>query len=92
MDPVDAEVGEKDEGWELDPVPRGAEEAEEWVSHLGCVVVYEAVAADFGYEARYCEYGHNGNGVHRLRDFHAHLVLEVFRVVERLLVEDEDVR
>jgi hypothetical protein len=93
VDPVDAEVGEHQEDWELEPVPGVAEDAQERVgeSGVGGGVVDEAVALDFGDEEGDCENGHDRDGVESLFDFHANLVLEVFGVLEGGLVEDEDV-
>lgn len=53
--------------------------------------VHEAVAADFEEERGDGEEGHDGDGAEGLLDLEAHLVLEVFRVVEGGFVEDEDV-
>jgi hypothetical protein len=93
VNPVDAEVGEGQEDRELDPVPGAAEEGEERVRELrvGGGVVDEAEAADFCDEEGDGEDGHDWDGFEGLLDFEAHLVLEVFGVLEGGLVEDEDV-
>lgn len=91
VDPVDAEVGEEDEQRELQPAVMLAEEVEERVGEAwgGDVVVDEAVAADFGDEPGRGEDGHDRNRLHGLLDLKAHLVLEVFGMLEGGLVEDE---
>lgn len=85
VNPVDAEVGEHDEEGKLDDV----------VPHAGALlglVIHFAVAAHFGDEEGRGEDGHDGEGAHRLSDFERNLVLEVFRVGESRLVENENVR
>ena len=93
MDPVYEEVGEEDEKGELDVVvPRPEEICQEVVeAGVGYAVVEEAMAADFGDEGGDCEDCHDRNCANSLLDLHAHLVLEVFGVLEGGLVEDEDI-
>lgn len=93
VDPVDAEVGEAQEDGELQVVPRVAEDAQDGVGEawVGSAVVDEAEVADFGDEEGHGEDGHYGDRFEGLLDLQAHLVLEVFGVLEGGLVEDEDV-
>jgi len=93
VDPVDAEVCEEDEERELQPVVAAAEVFEERVgeSRSGDVVIDEAVAADFGDEPGGGEDGHDGDGAEGLLDFEAHLVFEVFGMLEGGFVENEDI-
>ena len=82
VDPVDAEVGKADEEGELEVV----------VECEGCVrrcVVEFSVAADFEEEKGSGEDGHDGHGDHGLSDFEGDLVLEVFGMGDRGVVEDE---
>ena len=58
---------------------------------VGCRVVDEAEAADFGDEEGDGEDGHDRDGFEGLLDLETHLVLEVFGVLESGLVEDKDV-
>jgi hypothetical protein len=62
-----------------------------WKWCFGWRVVEFGVAADFGEKERRGQGGHVGHAIHGLRDLHAHLVLEEFRVFEGGFVEDEDV-
>ena len=80
--PVDAGVGKADEEGELEVVV----ECEGCVR--GCVVEF-SVAADFKEEKGSGEDGHDGHGDHGLSDFEGDLVLEVFWVVDRGVIEDE---
>ena len=84
MDPVDAEIGKEDEEGELQVVVPGEG------GGAGCVVEF-GVAPDFGEEEGRREDGHDGHGGHGLFHFQADLVLEVFRVGEGCVVEDEEV-
>lgn len=84
MDPVDEEIGEEDEEGELQVVVGGEGGGGGGVVQLG-------VAADFGQEEGHGQQGHDGHGGHGLVDFEPDLVLEVFRVLEGCVVEDEDV-
>jgi hypothetical protein len=84
VDPVDAEVGEEDEDGELEVVVQ-------WEGRGGGELVEFGVAADFGEEEWGGEDGHDGHGDHGLFHFEADLVLEVFRVGEGCMVEDEKV-
>lgn len=84
VDPVDAEIGEDDEEGELDDVIPHAR------AILSCIV-HLAVSADLGDEERHGAETHDGHGAHSLGNLHGDLVLEVFRVSEGSLVEDEDV-
>ena len=92
MDPVDAAVREHEEERELEVVVGAAKDPDEGVVDVGCVVVDEAVAPYFGHEEGKGEDGHYWHRLECLLDFQLHLVLEVFRVLECCLVEDEDVR
>lgn len=93
VNPVDAEVGERQEDRELEPVPGVTEDAQDRVgeSRVGGGIVDEAVALDFSDEEGDGEDGHDRDGIEGLLDFHPHLVFEVFRVLEGGLVEDENV-
>lgn len=88
VDPVDEAVREEEEEGELENVPRSAEDGQERMVDVGQLVVDEAVAADFGNEARKGEDGHYGYRCEGLLDLHFDLVPQVFRVVESRLVED----
>ncbi len=84
VDPVDEEVGEGEEERELRVVvPRARA--------LGRRVIHLAVSAHLGDEEGHREDGHDGQRDERLPDLLPHLVLQVFRVVEGRLVEDEHV-
>jgi hypothetical protein len=91
MDPVDAEVGEKDEDRELEPVPMLAKQGEYRMRELADMVVNVGVASNFDDEDGNGETSHYGNRTQSLRDLHLDLVLEVFRVVEGGFVEDKSV-
>jgi hypothetical protein len=58
---------------------------------VGGGIVDEAEATDFSDEEGDCEDGHDGDCLEGLLDFQAHLVLEIFGVLECGLVEDKDV-
>lgn len=89
VDPINEEVGEHDEEGELKErvpsthVPGG---------RLWQLVVDERVAIDFGNEPRRGEKGNDGHCAQCLIDLHAHLVLEVFWVVDGSLIEDKNIR
>ena len=91
VDPVDAEVSEHNEERELNPVVGFAKDGEERVREVGRVVIDEAVAPDFGDEEGDGEDSHYRDRLERLLDFHAHLIFEVFGVLEGGFVEDEEV-
>ena len=84
VDPVDAEVGEEDEDGELEVVVEV-----EWC-FSGCIVEF-GIASNFGSEDRGCQDGHYGHRYHCLLHLLADLVLEVFRVLEGVLVENEEI-
>ncbi len=85
MDPVDAEIGEENEEGELnDVVPRKR-----------CFrrqIVQLGVTTYLSQHARCGEEGHERHGFVCLCDLHADLVLEVFWVLRRSLIKDEDIR
>lgn len=84
MDPVDARVGEEEEDGVLRPIvppPRT----------LGGCIVQLRVAAHFGKEPWHCEDCHDGEGDVGLLHLELYLVLEVSRVLEGCLIEDEEV-
>lgn len=85
VDPVDAEVGEHEEEGELHVIVPHARGLVEIVVNLG-------VSANFEEEERGGKDGHYGEGNVGLAHLEADLVLEVFRMVEGRLVEDENVR
>ncbi len=84
VDPVDQEVGEEDEDGELEVVVEV-----EWCFG-GCIVEF-AVASDFSGKEWARHDGHDGHCYHCLLHLEANLVLEVFRVLECVLVEDEEI-
>ena len=82
--PVDAKVGEADEKRELEVV----------VEREGCVrgcIVEFSIATDFKKEKGSGTDGHDGHRDHSLSDLEGDLVLEVFRVCDGGVVEDEQV-
>lgn len=84
MNPINAEVGETDKKWKLQPVvPRS------WTL-LRCIVELR-VAAHFSQEPRRRKDGHDGKRNVCLLHLELDLVLEVSRMGERCLVEDEEV-
>ena len=91
MDPVDAEVRKQEEEWELNVIVCASEHPDEWMSNFGYVIVDEAVSADFGNEEWEGEHSHHRHGAQSLFDLHLQLVLEVFRVLEGCLIENEGV-
>lgn len=82
VDPVDEEIGEHEEERELEYVVQRKRRVANSVVHV-------SVAADFEEEKGNGGGGHARHGLHCLSDLHAHLVLEVFRVVEVGFVKDE---
>ena len=85
VDPVNAEIGEADEQWKLQPVVPDSRT-------LLCRVVELRVAAHFSQEPGRGEDGHDGESDVRLLHLKSDLVLEVSWVGEGSLVEDEEVR
>lgn len=92
MDPVDEEVREQQEEWELDVVVCASEEPKQGMFDVRDIVVDEAVPTDFSHEKWECEHGHDWHRGQSLFDLHFQLVLEVLRMLEGCLVEDEGVR
>ena len=84
VDPVDEEIGEADEEWELD-------EAVEWEWLFGDGVVEFGVSSDLQNEEGCSQQGHWGHGLHGLSDFHRNLVSQEFGVVVSGFVPDKDV-
>lgn len=93
VDPVDAEVGEEEEDGELQIVPCAAEEGKQGMSEpwRSGIVVHKAEPAHLSDEPGHGEDGHDGNAGHSLPNLKADLVLEILRVVEGRVVEDEEV-
>jgi hypothetical protein len=85
VDPVDAEVGEEDEEGELNDVVGGK-------GGSGGNIVEFGVASDFGGEADGSQKAHEGHRDHALADLETDLVLEVFRMLKGVVVENEVVR
>ena len=81
VDPVDEEIGEHEEERELENVVKREGRIVQRVVHL-------SVAHDFHEEEGRSEGGQSGHRLHGLLNLHAHLVLEVLRVVEGGFVED----
>lgn len=84
MDPVDEEVGETDEQGELEDVvqpKRG----------IGRRIVQFGISLDFANKKGDGKDGHDGKRLECLLDLKGNLVLEVFRVGEGSMVEDEEV-
>lgn len=84
MDPIDEEIGEEDEEGELNDV------VERERSVRGRVVKF-SIAEDFAEEDGGGEDGHQWDGGEGLFDLLTDLVLEVFRVCEGCVVENEDI-
>lgn len=82
VDPVDEEVGEQQEHWELDDVVPPAR------TLLGGVVDL-AVTSNLKPKCGSCQNGHTGQRLQRLPYFHANLVLQILRMFEGLVIEDE---
>ena len=84
MNPINTEIGEADEQWELYVV----------VNTERCIggrIVQFSVASNFGEETWSGEDSHDGHGDHGLCDFESHLVFEVFWVGERRVIEYEKI-
>ena len=84
VNPIYEEVGEADEEWKLNEVVKPERGIRGRIVQLG-------VATDFTEKERGSEDGHYGQGDECLFDFKTNLVLEVFRMGESCMVEDEDV-
>lgn len=85
MDPVNTEIGEHEEQRVLEPVVQRERSLMSLVEEL-------AIAANFSDHEWREENRHQGHGFHGLLHFQSDLVAEVLRVLEGLLVEDEEVR
>jgi hypothetical protein len=85
VNPVDAEITEDNKGGKLEDIPPEAR------TFFGGVVEL-AVATDFGEEDWGVQDGHDWHRLVGLLDFKPNLVLDVLRVVQGALVEDELVR
>lgn len=85
VNPIDEEIGKEDEEWELKDIvqPKGG---------VGRRIVEFGVPSYFPNEKGNREDCHDGKGNRGLLDLEFDLVLEVFRVGEGGMVEDEDVR
>lgn len=84
MDPVDEEIGEEDEEWELqDAVIRER--------LLGNGVIELGVAPDFQNKERRSQQRHWGHGAHGLLHFHGDLVPQELGVVVGGFVPDENI-
>ena len=85
VNPVNGEVGEKEEEWELKPiVPRSRT--------VSRSVVHFAIATNFGQEKGNGVDSHDRYGFESLLDFESDLVFEVFGMFEGFSVEDKVVR
>lgn len=84
VDPVDKEIGKGNEKWELEVIVPQARTVLGGVIHL-------AVSPDFGKEKWYGEDGHDGQRPQCLLNLQTDLILQVFGMVERGLVEDENI-
>ena len=84
VDSIYAEIGEKQEKRELEPIVPTSWSVCKGIVELG-------VALHFGEEERGCEESNEGHGANGLTDFHSDLVLEEFRVFEGCLVEYKDI-
>lgn len=84
VDPVDEEIGEGDEEWELHPVVQGE-------GRVGWSIVETGIAAHLTQKERRGKYGHDGERTQCLADLQGNLVFEVFGVGESGMVKDEDV-
>lgn len=84
VDPIDAEIRKSEEERELQVVVQVK-------GLVGWRVVEFTVAEDFGEEESDGEDGHDRQSDQGLSDFEADLVLEVFRMRESGVVEDEKV-
>ena len=84
MDPIDEEIREADEEWELENVVQG-----EW--SIRRAIVEFCQATDFAKEEGGGEDCHYRERDESLADLKPDLILEVFGVGESCMVEDEDV-
>lgn len=84
VDPVYEKIGEGNEKWELEVIVPQART-------VLCGVIHLAVTPYFGEEEWYREDGHDGERPQSLLNLETDLVLQIFRMVERGLVKDEDV-
>jgi hypothetical protein len=84
VNPVDTEIGEDEEEWVLGPVVPAC-----WA--FGCCIIQLRVAAYFSQKPGHGQDCHYGEGDVGLLHLELDLILEVSRVVEGRLVEDEEV-
>ena len=84
VDPIDEEVGEHDEKRELKHIIQSKR-------GIGREVIKFCVAAHFTEEQGRCEDGHDRNRYQSLANFEPDLVLQVFRMHESRMVENERV-
>lgn len=80
--PVYAEICKEDEQWELEEVVPQSRA-------IGSGIVYLGITANFGQEESGGKCSHSGEATKGLFDFEAHLVLEVFGMLEGCLVKDK---
>lgn len=85
VNPVDEEIGEEDEEWEL-------QNAVIREGLLGNGVIEFGVAPNFQNKERRSQQGHWGHGAHGLLHFHGNLVSQELGVVVGGFVPDEDIR
>jgi len=88
VDPVDAEVGEDEEEWQLQQVVPSVHSPP---CALRNRIVHLGITANFGEEEGHRTYRHDGHGFHRLLNLHPDLVLEELWVFESGLIEDKDI-
>lgn len=84
VDPIDEEIGEQDEERELKEIvqaKRGIRRG----------LIKFRVAAHFTEEKGRCEDGHDGKRFQSLANFEPNLILKIFRMHERCVVENKDV-
>lgn len=84
VDPIDEEVGEQDEERELQVAVQRERRIRRSIVEFG-------VAAHLAEEKGRREDGHDRQRFQSLADFEPHLILEVFRMRESGMVEDEDI-
>jgi hypothetical protein len=84
MDEVDKTVGKEQEEWKLEEIVPGR--------HIAQAEVEPGVATNFGEEEWRSEDCHDWEGLHRADNLLSDLVFQELWMVERPLVEDEDVR
>jgi hypothetical protein len=84
MDPVDAEVGEEQEEWELHDVVPAARS-------FGREIVQLAAAAQFVQEDQGRHKRKQGHRLAGILDLEENLVLEILGMIHGVLVEDEEV-